>query len=73
MFAIRLKIKASGETEKTDWTQAKDKWAPQEKDPPHVNFMKKAEITNSDGKFYIPFQCCGNALYFVVVVAVELL
>lgn len=28
----------------------KDKWAPQEKDPPHVNFMKKAEITNSDGK-----------------------
>lgn len=51
IFDFRLNIKASGEKEKTEWTLTRDKWAPQEKDPPHVNFMKKAEITNADGKF----------------------
>lgn len=75
VFPIRLNIKESGEKEKTDWIQMKDKWAPQEKDPPHVNFMKKAEITNADGIYLTDSICIKRTTdthkckwsYFLVV------
>lgn len=35
---------------KSDLIEVRERWAPQDKDPPHVHFMEKAEIKNADSK-----------------------
>lgn len=44
-------IKISNEDDQNEWNSSVLAWEPKSVDPPHVNSMKRAEVTSSDGEY----------------------
>lgn len=51
LFSGSMNIRAFYEEDQSEWNKSTLTWDPKGHDPPHVNSMKRAEVTDKDGKY----------------------
>lgn len=52
-FAYRANIEKLNEIDQAEWNESGLVWEPKGVDPPHVNSMKRAEVTSAIGNIFV--------------------